>query len=102
MTATVTPFNMLIEALIATTYMKFCEVMSRNRGDMAFTNYRKSVAMRLRRDYVITADPIKKVMGDKIVANVLMHNISHGFFCESNSFRDIAIFAIRTNWVTVT
>ena len=77
---------MLIEALIVTTYMKFCEVMSRNRGDMAFTNYRKWVAMRLRRDYVITVDPIKKVMGDKIVANVLMHNISHGFFCESDSF----------------
>ena len=93
---------MLIDAPIATTYMKFCEVMSRNRGDMAFTNYRKSVVMRLRRDCVITADPIKKVIGDKIVANVLMHNISHGFFCESNSFRDIAIFAIRTNWVTVT
>ena len=77
---------MLIEALIATTYMKFCEVMLRNRGDMAFPKDRKSVAMRLRRDYVITVDPIKKVMRDKIVANVLMHNISHGFFCESNSF----------------
>ena len=93
---------MLMNAPIVTTFMKYGEDMSRNRGDMAFANYRKSVAMRLRRDYVITADPTKKIIGVKIVANVLMHNISHGFFCESNSFRDIVVFVFRTNWVTVT
>ena len=68
---------MLIEALIATTYMKFCEVMPRNRRDMAFTNYRKSVAMRLRRDYVITVDPIKKIMDVKIVLIFSFYTGSH-------------------------